>query len=135
MISTVAAPDKAIVYSSREPDLRGDVPPSLQKVESPQIPYEDASQPFLKIQRDAIALSEAQHSDEGDGSTMVKRHKPFPELRPKHERSQIRKSFNQDYLREHRSAQLKALRAQEQYATEAKAQQFEAEFPKYGRER
>jgi len=42
----------------------------------------------------------------------VKLHKPFPELRPKNDRSQIRQSFNRAWLRESREARMQQFDAQ-----------------------
>jgi hypothetical protein len=127
--------DKAASHSSREPRLRQGMPASLRNVENVRFSFDQARDPFIAAQLQGLGQTEAQRRDEGEGSDMVKLHKPFPELRHKHDLSQIRKSFNQQYLSEHRHAGIKALEAQEQYLAKKKEPHHEMTPLKYGHER
>ncbi|MDQ3186735.1 MAG: hypothetical protein M3Q16_09855 [Pseudomonadota bacterium] len=53
----------------------------------------------------------------GGGSQMVKRDKPFPELRPDFEQAPIRETFNRAWLREQRAARLADLNRQREQHT------------------
>jgi len=101
-----------ISYAARKEGLREQMPESWHKAKSPRQPFENARDPWLRKQREADKQSEAQRRESGDGSKMVKLHKPFPELRPKRERSQIRHSFNRAWLREDREARERQFDAQ-----------------------
>ena len=68
-----------------------------------QGPFGRAHLPANDTKRDAFnAVDERQGET---GSRMVKRDKPFPELRPKHALLQIRQRFNQDWRDEYKRAQ------------------------------
>lgn len=105
----------SVSYSGRQPDLASGTPVSLRDVKPAQIFFNEAVDPSLKKQREALLKTEAQRREEsGTGSNMVKLHKPFPELKPKYELKPIRDTFNQNWLKEHREAAFKHLKAQEQ---------------------
>lgn len=102
-------------YASRKPGLREAMPDSLRKAGSTKATFDHARDPWLSKQLKAEQQSEARRRETGDGSKMVKLHKPFPELRPKRERSPIRQSFNRAWLREDREAQMRQLEAQAEH--------------------
>ena len=127
--------NKAITFSSQDKRLRRDVPPSLQGVNSVRLNFDHARDPLISAQLKSQSQTEVKNREDGDGSRMVKLHRPFPELRPKHDISQIRKSYNQQYISEHRRAQLSQFKAQEQYSKTQNAEQPEITQPKRGIER
>ncbi|CAA0099560.1 Uncharacterised protein [Halioglobus japonicus] len=92
-------------FAGRDPDLRRDTPASLQSQSPVQPAFEQVRDPLIRAQHKAMEKTEAQRRGEsGRGSTMVKLDKPFPELRPKNDNSQIRPAFNQAWLQEQRAA-------------------------------
>lgn len=127
--------DKAITFSSREKSLRGDVPPSLHGVKSVRISFNHVRDPFISAQLKSMLQTEKERQKSGDGSRMVKLHKPFPDLRPKHDTSQIRKSFNQQFLSEQRHEQLSQFKVHEQHLKSQGAEKFEIKQPSRGMER
>jgi hypothetical protein len=130
--------DKAnngITYSSREKGLRDDMPLSLRGVNSVRISFDHARDPLISKQLKSLSQTETKNREDGDGSRMVKLHKPFPDLRPKHDISQIRKSFNQQLISEQRHEQLSQFRAQEQQLKSQSVEKLEITQPKKGMER
>jgi len=100
-------------YASRKPGLREAMPEQLREAGSSKTPFDHARDPWLSKQLKAERQSEAKRRETGDGSKMIKLHKPFPELRPKNERAPIRQSFNRAWLHEEREAKMKQFDAQE----------------------
>ena len=101
-------------FASLDPALRKEAPESLLRVKSIRDSFEDVRDPYIKRQRDAMRKTEAKRREEGTkGSKMVKLHKPFPELKPKHDLSQIRATFNNAWLKEQRKEKLAQFRQQE----------------------
>ena len=134
----MAAHDKAdtdIIYSSREARLRQDLPSRLLNIGNVRPSFDHARDPLINAQLKDLKKTEAKRRDGGAGSKMVKLHKPFPELRPKHDLSQIRKTFNKNWLSEQRRVQMKQFEAQEQHLAAEKTQSHEADFPKHERGR
>ncbi|MEW8562585.1 MAG: hypothetical protein AB2541_10780 [Candidatus Thiodiazotropha sp.] len=100
-------------YAGRDPVLSRDTPDSLRYTRPVHTPFDHARCPYISRQLKDQGKSEAKRREEsGRGSLMVKLHRPFPELRPKHEQGQVRSAFNQAWFREQRAAQLKFLKAQ-----------------------
>ena len=94
-------------FAGRDPDLRRDVPASFKALEPAHRAFEQARDPLIRAQHQAMEQTEAQRRGEsGRGSTMVKLDKPFPDLRPKNDNSQIRPAFNSAWLREQRAARM-----------------------------
>lgn len=86
---------------------RDGLPDRLRRVERMRMEFEGARDPSLKAQRAAMGKSEAKRREEqGEGSQMVKLHKPFPDLRPKTHAAQqgIRQSFNNHWHAEQNRA-------------------------------
>lgn len=100
-------------FSGHHPDFASGMPDSLQSIQPIQSSFNEAGDPLLKKQREALQLTEAQRREEAaSGSQMVKRQKPFPELKPKHELEPIRHTHNQNLLRDHREAVFQHLKTQ-----------------------
>lgn len=95
-----------VSHSSREPSLRGGMPESLRKAGPVRRPFNHARDPWLRKQLEAEKKTEAQRRGDGDGSKMVKLHKPFPELKPKNNLTQIRETFNKSWMQETHAARM-----------------------------
>ena len=133
----MAAHDKADagpLYSSREARLRQGVPSRLQNAGHARHDFDHARDPFISAQRKDLEKAESKRREEGDGSKMVKLHRPFPELRPRHDLSQIRGNFNKNWLSEYRRAQMKQFEAQEQHLA-AEKNQSQVHSPQHQRGR
>ena len=92
-------------YSSQEPDLRKGMPISLREMRALRSSFDYNRSPYTARQLRDSGKTEAQRREErAQGSTMVKLHHPFPELRPKRQQGPIRESFNKAWLKERRSA-------------------------------
>ncbi len=113
---------EGISHSSRDPRLRGGMPDGLRKAEPVRRPFDHARDPWLSKQLDAERQSETQRRESGDGSSMVKLQKPFPELKPKHDLTQVRKTFNQQWMREAHAARM------EQFEAQAKQPRSESQY-------
>ncbi len=129
------AEDNAPVYSSREARLRQSVPSRLQQADHLRHNFEHARDPYISSQLKDLEKSESKRRQEGDGSRMVKLHKPFPELKPKHDRPPIREAFNKNWLSEHRRNQIKQFEAEERHLAAENTQSHEANVPKHERGR
>ena len=81
------------------------LPDSLERAGSITTPFDRARDPYIRAQLDDLAKTESQRRAEtGRVSQMVKRHRPFPELRPRHETAPLRQAFNSAWLQEQRAA-------------------------------
>lgn len=70
------------------------------------------------------------------GSNMIKRDKPFPDLRPKRDLSQIRKTFNDNWLKERREAEMHNYQNQAESLKDSRDIREKAQsFPKHDMER
>jgi hypothetical protein len=81
-------------YAGKHPELAGDMPAGFRAALSPRRAFNDVRE----------------HT--GRGSEMIRRDKPFPELRPEDEQAPIREAFNRAWLREQREARLADLERQ-----------------------
>lgn len=118
-------------------DLRRGLPDSLRQARPIKRPFDHARDPLISAQLKDQEKTEAQRREEaaGRGSNMVKLHKPFPELRPRHEQGPLRNTFNQAWLREQREALLARLRAEDREQQETPAHEPSSPIPSHGRER
>jgi len=91
-------------FAMSEPSLRDKAPPSLKRAGS--------------IRENFTIANEARRAQEGvqRGSSMVKRQKPFPELKPNYADYLKRNSFNQEWLQQQRVAKLEELQRQSQFS-------------------
>jgi len=128
---------EGVSHSSREPSLRGDMPESLRKAGSVCSPFDHARDPWLSKQLKAERQTEAKRRESGDGAKMVKLHKPFPELKPKHDLTQIRKTFNKSWMQEAHAARMAQFDEQAQHMRDQAANEHQAEHtaPKLERTR
>jgi hypothetical protein len=102
-------------FSGTHPDFANDVPDSFRNAPAHRREFDMVRDPYIAKQIRAMELTEAQRRGESErsgGSEMVKRDKPQPELRPKHEQAPIRETFNRAWLREQREARLNELERQ-----------------------
>ena len=85
---------------------RDGLPERLRNRESPHTEFTDTSDPFGRIEREAMRKTESQRrGEQGHGSLMVKLDRPFPQLKPKNARSVIRAHFNRRWDHEIERAQ------------------------------
>lgn len=103
-------------FSGKHPDFASDIPDSFRNAPQHRREFDQVRDPYYARQLKAMELTEAQRRGDsertGRGSEMVKRDKPFPELRPKSEQIPIRETFNCAWLREQREARLLDLEQQ-----------------------
>ncbi|MGH8764015.1 MAG: hypothetical protein ACREUR_12445 [Nitrosospira sp.] len=116
-----AAPS-ATSFAGKHPELANDNPESFRQAPPLHREFDLARDPYIGKQIRAMEQTEAQRRGDsersGGGSQMVKRDKPFPELRPEFEQAPIRETFNRAWLREQREARLADLnRQREQHRT------------------
>ncbi len=129
-------PKSRTSYAGHEPDLRRSAPVSLRQLRALRTPFDHARCPYISKQITDSRKPEAQRrGEQGRGSTMVKLHRPFPVLRPKHVQGPLRESFNQAWLKEERAARLAQPRAEKPKNTQAHAAQHDKTRPMPGRER
>jgi hypothetical protein len=103
-------------FAGKHPELANDNPESFRQASPLHREFDLARDPYIAKQIRAMEQTEAQRRGEsersGGGSQMVKRDKPFPELRPEFEQTPIRETFNRAWLREQREARLADLNRQ-----------------------
>jgi hypothetical protein len=103
-------------FAGKHLELANDNPESFRQAPPLHRDFGLARDPYIAKQIRAMEQTEAQRRGEsertGSGSQMVKRDKPFPELRPEFERTPIRETFNRAWLREQRDARLADLNRQ-----------------------
>ena len=109
----------------KDPRLRMQTPQSLRSAKGVSRTFDHARDPLISKQINDINKAEKQRREEGErgkGSEMIKLHRPFPDLRPKNDNTQIKITFNQDWLREQRKAQLSNFRKAEKNISHEKTQ-------------
>ncbi|SCX83191.1 hypothetical protein SAMN05216420_10137 [Nitrosospira sp. Nl5] len=109
-------------FAGKHPELANDNPESFRQAPPLHRAFDLARDPYIAKQIMAMEQTEAQRRGDtersGGGSQMVKRDKPFPELRPEFVQAPIRETFNRAWLREQRDARLADLnRQREQHRT------------------
>lgn len=97
---------ESISYSMREPSLREQAPSCLQRAGP--------------LRGKFIAANDRTRDEKRQGSQMVKRDKPFPELRPNYAHYLKRTSFNQEWIREQRAENIQQFETQRQIAPQQK---------------
>ncbi len=108
--------DSAISYAMQEPSLRAMAPPSLHRT-GPLRSHFVAANDIHESVQDAGQQHEKLGSTENEsGSEMVKRDKPFPELKPKNANEIKAEFFNRAWMQEQRRAMM--ARFEEQSHTE-----------------
>lgn len=113
---------------------REGLPDSLRNTKSPQRSFDDARDPSLRLQRQAMRKTEKQRRDAlGGGSQMVKMDKPFPQLKPRNAQSEIRKTFDRKWAAEQSRAKRDIFDAIDQkHAEREKGQKNRSDFPSRG---
>ena len=103
-------------FAGKHPELANDNPESFRQAPPLHREFDLTRDPYIAKQIRAMEQTEAQRRGDsersGGGSQMVKRDKPFPELRPEFEQTPIRETFNRAWLREQREARLADLNRQ-----------------------
>ena len=103
-------------FAGKHPELANDNPESFRQAPPLHRDFDLARDPYIAKQIRAMEQTEAQRRGDsehtGDGSQMVKRDKPFPELRPDFEQAPMRETFNRAWLREQREARMMELERQ-----------------------
>ena len=96
-----------------DPDLRRDMPQSLRRVPGIEREFDHARDPLISVQLKDMERTEAERRKaQGQGSSMVRSDRPFPELRPRQEHGPKRAAFDQAWLKEQRAAVLTRMDAQ-----------------------
>jgi len=128
---------ESVSHSSRDHSLRCDMPESLRKAGPVRRPFDHARDPWLSKQLKAERQTEAQRRESGDGSKMVALQKPFPQLKPKHDLTQIRKTFNKSWMQEAHAARMAQFDKQARHIRDQAANEYQPELsaPKLERTR
>lgn len=79
---------------------RASLPDSLQRAESPRAEFDHARDPYISAQLGDLNKTEAERRARGQGSEMVKRDKPFPELTPDNDNAPRRAAFSERWRAE-----------------------------------
>lgn len=95
----------AISYSMQEPSLRAMAPPSLQRAG----PIQSQFSQYAALRQETLT-----RNANDTGSEMVKREKPFPELKPENANEIKATFFNQAWMQEQRRAMLANFEVQRQ---------------------
>lgn len=125
----------ATSFSGKHPDFANDVPDSFRKAPAHRREFDLVRDPYIAKQIRAMELTEAERrgdSERSGGSEMVKRDKPFPQLRPEHEQAPIRETFNRAWLREQREARLADLERQRAVRRESPEQSMHRDREEQG---
>lgn len=107
-------------FASSEPSLRQQLPESLQKAGSIRQQFETANNNIPANNTLQLDQNDREQGDNDAGSRMVKRQKPFPELKPNDDLSVKRTSFNQEWIQELRAEKVKQFEVQRQIAPQKK---------------
>jgi hypothetical protein len=113
----VAAQDserQSISFAMSEPSLRQQAPPSLQRAGSVRGHFIAANDRVKKPTEHDFNDGDRNRDDGRNGSQMVKRQKPFPELKPSYAHYLKRTSFNQEWIREQRAEKVRLFETQRQ---------------------
>ena len=96
-----------------DPDLRQNAPDSLRDLRSLRPSFDHARDPLTSARLGDMENTEYERrQSRARGSSMVSSDRPFPELRPKHERGPKRTAFDQAWLKEQRAAALAQMEEQ-----------------------
>ncbi|MCR9261217.1 MAG: hypothetical protein NXH95_15955 [Pseudomonadaceae bacterium] len=106
-------------YANNHPDLRKGMPDQHRMQNPLRQRFDEVRDPLIARQIAGMKKTEAQRRDESSGSGMVASDKPFPELKPKHAKTVKSQSFNQAWLREHRTAVMAHYQAQSEQIASA----------------
>ena len=122
-------------FTALKAEARYRLPDRLERAGSITNSFDQARDPYIRAQLDDLAKTESQRrAENGRIPQMVKRHRPFPELRPRHETAPLRQAFNNAWLQEQRAAIL-ARFDDEQQAQQTRSQDERGLDRSSGRER
>lgn len=102
----------SISFSMSEPSLREQAPPSLRRAGPLREKFIAANDREEKPPEHIVNDGGRDRDEERQGLEMVKRQKPFPELKPSYAHHLQRASFNQEWIREQRAARIHQYEAQ-----------------------
>jgi len=97
----VTVRDRRISYAAAEPSLRSRMPESLKQTAPARATFEEVKNRFRETKPDSAFQ---RRDEQGSGSAMVKRHRPQPQLRPRHHLRVLRMHFNRAWEQERESA-------------------------------
>lgn len=100
--------------------LREQAPPSLLRAGPLREEFVAANDHAELWRKKTIDDELPTKGDERSGSQMVKRQKPFPELKPSYADCVKRNTFNQDWIREQRAEKIHQFKTQRQIAPQQK---------------
>ncbi len=120
-------------YTRDDDDLYAGADDRVRSHSVAKLAFDKARDPLSNCQIEDIDKSETGRREEsGGGSQMVKRHRPFPELKPSFALAQyaIREAFNRAWLREQRAARLARMRQVRAVRAATERKQEMPRFPK-----
>ena len=104
---------RTISYAASQPDLRARLPAAFRHTGTTRRAFDQVRDPLLAEQLRDLNKTEAQRRGEQDqGSLMIKRQRPQPELKPRYHHAITRVQFDLEWLREQRAAMLAYYRQQ-----------------------
>lgn len=104
-----------VSFAWHDPTLRAAAPLRLLRQRVLRDVFEPARDPLIAAQHRAMEQTEATRRGEGErGSSMVRKDRPHPQLRPKQEPGPTRAAFDRAWLREYRAARMADYQAQRQ---------------------
>ena len=107
---------ESISFSMSEPSLREQAPASLRRAGPLREKFIAANDREVKPPVNTWNDGRQYSDEERHGSEMVKRQRPYPELKPSFADYSKRTSFNQEWMREQRAAQIHQFESQRQIA-------------------
>lgn len=119
----VAALDRnqeSISFAMSEPSLREQAPSCLQRAGPLRKKFIAANDREEKPSEIILNDGDRSRDEERSGSQMVKRQKPYPELKPSYAHYLKRTSFNQEWIREQRAEKIRQYETQRQIAPQQK---------------
>lgn len=105
---------QSISFSMSEPSLREQAPSCLRRAGPLREKFIAANDLEEKHQENILSDGDRNRDEGRQGSQMVKRQKPFPELKPSYAHYLKRTSFNQEWIREQRAEKIQKFETQRQ---------------------
>ena len=111
---------QSICFAMSEPSLREQAPSCLRRAGPLREQFVAANDRQEKPPANILNDGDRSKDEERGGSQMVKRQKPFPELKPSYAHYLKRTSFNQEWIREQRAEKIHQFELQRQIAPQQK---------------
>ena len=108
----------AISFANSDPSLRQAMPDSLKNLQPVRSAFDPVRDPFIARQLEDKDKTESQRREEGSGSTMVRNHNSFPELKPRYANVIKRQAFSQAWFKEQRAAVFRQFEQDRSYSPE-----------------